>query len=381
MFTKAIDFYDDFKCLKDKCPYTCCEGWSVAVDDETYENHRKEKGIRSLKLKLLLKSNKDKIHIFKNIKNKCAYCTREGLCSFQSENRMDLVPKVCKAYPGRCISYGEITEITLELSCYKAALLFVKNPMRHQFVESNASSPIVWKLNNDDEKYCKLLMKASEEILDFWWKDDLMLPEKMQHIYEFTYVIQETLVTKGRDAANNITIPLSNELKAKICIKHSPGKCAGYAFFSMELVDHLIFKWMANRSINNSSKFIREMVACYEASFGQLEINKADTIFCEKVERMFVNDGNLKTLFQSYFAYLLQQTFCQAYEDYYIIKPMLLALLHTQILLVLFVAKTEESGTLSDEQKAALICNVEKTIRHNESFDDYFMEQLWRENR
>ena len=28
--------YDKFKCIADKCKYTCCTGWDIEVDDRTY---------------------------------------------------------------------------------------------------------------------------------------------------------------------------------------------------------------------------------------------------------------------------------------------------------------------------------------------------------
>ena len=30
--------YDSFRCIADKCPMTCCKGWSIRVEQENYEN-------------------------------------------------------------------------------------------------------------------------------------------------------------------------------------------------------------------------------------------------------------------------------------------------------------------------------------------------------
>ena len=30
------DFYKDFYCIGDKCSDTCCVGWSIMIDEDTY---------------------------------------------------------------------------------------------------------------------------------------------------------------------------------------------------------------------------------------------------------------------------------------------------------------------------------------------------------
>ena len=43
---KVIDIlkitnYDDFKCIADKCKFTCCEGWDIGVEVDTYNKWKK----------------------------------------------------------------------------------------------------------------------------------------------------------------------------------------------------------------------------------------------------------------------------------------------------------------------------------------------------
>ena len=52
-------YYKDFKCTASKCTDTCCAGWEIIIDDETYKNYKKvcgEFGDR-LKSSLTLYSN------------------------------------------------------------------------------------------------------------------------------------------------------------------------------------------------------------------------------------------------------------------------------------------------------------------------------------
>lgn len=31
-------YYDDFKCIADKCIDSCCIGWRISIDKESYKN-------------------------------------------------------------------------------------------------------------------------------------------------------------------------------------------------------------------------------------------------------------------------------------------------------------------------------------------------------
>ena len=38
------NYYKDFKCIADKCSDTCCAGWDVDVDEQSYEFYKKQTG-------------------------------------------------------------------------------------------------------------------------------------------------------------------------------------------------------------------------------------------------------------------------------------------------------------------------------------------------
>ena len=38
--SKIID-YDKFKCTADKCKFTCCEGWDINIDQNTFSKWKK----------------------------------------------------------------------------------------------------------------------------------------------------------------------------------------------------------------------------------------------------------------------------------------------------------------------------------------------------
>ena len=40
MLIRTPDYYEQFKCIADKCTDTCCAGWQVDVDDRSFAYYK-----------------------------------------------------------------------------------------------------------------------------------------------------------------------------------------------------------------------------------------------------------------------------------------------------------------------------------------------------
>ena len=40
MKTVVPDYYPAFRCKADKCEHTCCAGWEIDIDDDTYTYYK-----------------------------------------------------------------------------------------------------------------------------------------------------------------------------------------------------------------------------------------------------------------------------------------------------------------------------------------------------
>ena len=127
-----INNYEDFCCMKGQCPHTCCKNWIIAIDEDTEKAIKKRIHKANLKDKILLKLSmhreKNGIVSIRKIMGTCPYYTREGLCGHEKCGNMELMPLICRMYPRRVVQIGDSrVEVTMELSCFSAALWFLKN--------------------------------------------------------------------------------------------------------------------------------------------------------------------------------------------------------------------------------------------------------------
>ncbi len=114
--------YDQFRCLADKCPDSCCKGWEVDVDEEAAAAYRAMEGSLGERLRQVLKTEDGSTSmILEN--GRCPMWRQDGLCQIQAEKGHDGLCRVCREYPRLYMDYGDFSEWGLEMSCPEAARL------------------------------------------------------------------------------------------------------------------------------------------------------------------------------------------------------------------------------------------------------------------
>ncbi|RNB92685.1 lysine-N-methylase [Brevibacillus fluminis] len=131
-----------FACIGSACEDTCCVGWRVNVDKNTYRNYKK---IENPELKLIL----DK-HVKRNRSNPndstyakivlgqdgvCPLLTEEKLCKVQQELGESYLSNICATYPRIANEVNGVFEQSATMSCPEVARLALLNPDGIEFNE------------------------------------------------------------------------------------------------------------------------------------------------------------------------------------------------------------------------------------------------------
>ncbi|MGD0547713.1 MAG: flagellin lysine-N-methylase [Terracidiphilus sp.] len=130
-----IPYAESFRCIGSACEDTCCEGWSVLVDQAAYEKYQ---SLPASPLRTLIDAN---IHarpegakpgnfaiIQMNGQNQCPLLTGDHLCRVHAELGEEYLSHACATYPRMVQTIGGITETALTLSCPEAARLVLLTP-------------------------------------------------------------------------------------------------------------------------------------------------------------------------------------------------------------------------------------------------------------
>lgn len=134
--------YSAFRCIGADCEDTCCAGWIVSVDQQTYEAYQRvedsELGppLRSLVTINTESASSDNYARIVLSGPECPFLA-EGLCSIQKKLGEKYLPVMCATYPRVLNMVDDVLELSLDLSCPEAARLVLLDPRRIEFEEDH----------------------------------------------------------------------------------------------------------------------------------------------------------------------------------------------------------------------------------------------------
>ena len=361
--TKALSLVKSFSCAAGKCPHNCCRGWQIPVDEETENNFNEMPGVRGRHLRFFLTKFRGDT-VIKKIMGRCPFINSDRLCQFEANGENELMPLVCRIYPREGVSYGDFTEVTLELSCPVAAGLFLENPGRLSFEPHSFVEPF-FEITNDDKDFLSYLQKEREKILDLIWNTDIKLGDAFKVLYSYISETMSLIMRNRIDEAKEIS--LNQHLKDF----QESGKKGSLSFFSIRTIDRMILD-----HIDYGALFIRErvfagLIRSYNKVFKDMPVDTIDADFHEAVLSMCEKCPGLNDKYRSYFSYNIMQLFLLSYEDYHILKPLLFSILYTELLMIFDLTRftvgirKNNDFIMTRETETETLYLMESCVRHN----------------
>ena len=122
----APEYYKNFTCIADKCEHSCCIGWEIDIDGETFERYKKLGGgygdriIDSISLD-------GTPHFALCEHDRCPHLDERGLCKIILNVGEDYLCGICSEHP-RFYNYTDVAEVGLGISCREAARVVLSSP-------------------------------------------------------------------------------------------------------------------------------------------------------------------------------------------------------------------------------------------------------------
>ena len=108
--------YDKFKCIADKCEFTCCKGWEINIDNSTY-NKWKNENLDYLLEKVEAKDKKEVYFINKENHEDCPFLDKQGLCNIVKNHGEEYLSLTCHTFPRIENVFDDRRELSLSCSC------------------------------------------------------------------------------------------------------------------------------------------------------------------------------------------------------------------------------------------------------------------------
>lgn len=113
-----LDFFDSFVCSGSACQNTCCSGWDIALDKETYDFYEASHGAFSKYVKKNIGQTDGNYFIKMTEKKECPFLDEMGLCKIYQEYGPEHMGNTCKLFPRTCLNIeGKTVFSMLNHSC------------------------------------------------------------------------------------------------------------------------------------------------------------------------------------------------------------------------------------------------------------------------
>ncbi|WP_300382315.1 flagellin lysine-N-methylase [Clostridium sp.] len=179
-----IKGYEKFKCTADKCKFTCCKGWDISVDTNTYNKWRKKDNLNYLLDNVRFKKSggNNTYLIKKETKGNCPFLNNKGLCNIVIDHGDEYLSLTCQSFPRIENSFEDVKEITLSCSCPEAVNII--SDMKEKIsIDSNYSLSYVEDLGS---------LKIRESLVNMIQKEDISIENKLILSYDMLFNILDS---------------------------------------------------------------------------------------------------------------------------------------------------------------------------------------------
>ncbi len=112
----SVDLYQDFQCIADACPNTCCAGWSIIIDKATKQKMIDSEETLKMRAEDWLFEQGDTT-LAKLNNGRCCMLNENNLCNVVLKLGPEYLSRTCQQYPRLLVQYGNIIEAQMSMSC------------------------------------------------------------------------------------------------------------------------------------------------------------------------------------------------------------------------------------------------------------------------
>ena len=136
MILRVPEYYDEFSCIASRCKDSCCAGWEIDIDDESYEYYRSVEGTFGDRLRESMFVAEDGGYRFKlKGPKRCAMLNDNNLCDLYTALGEEALCEVCTEYPRFSLVYGQVEQKALSLSCEEVGRILFGRTEPEQLID------------------------------------------------------------------------------------------------------------------------------------------------------------------------------------------------------------------------------------------------------
>lgn len=189
MKIRTPQYYSKFKCIAGACTDTCCAGWDVDVDADSYKYYKTVKGQFGKRLKSVMVPSDDGGCTFTLNNGRCPFLNNRNLCDLYTELGEDRLCDTCAEFPRFINEYGSVREIGIAPSCITAGEIIFNYKDKLEFVVNEDDKPVSMYNDIDPMLYMGLIT-ARNTAYKIAQDRDLKIEDRLMLLLDFSKKLQ-----------------------------------------------------------------------------------------------------------------------------------------------------------------------------------------------
>ncbi|MDY3919740.1 MAG: flagellin lysine-N-methylase [Candidatus Limivivens sp.] len=205
MRLRIPSYYRKFRCLAGSCRHSCCIGWEIDIDEDTFDYYREIGGDFGDRLKRHMKQ--EEVNSFTlTEEGRCPFLNRENLCDICIELGEEALSEVCTEYPRFVTEYADVREKSMALSCEEVGRLIFESrePFSYEEIKQtdyeafsedfDPEAPEEWDaFSPDDPAWYEPIEKARDAAIGLLQKRNLTIAQRISVLLGFGKAVQDKI--------------------------------------------------------------------------------------------------------------------------------------------------------------------------------------------
>ncbi len=365
MKIKVPSYYKEFKCIGAACEDTCCAGWDVVIDEETYQRYQSMSGAFGERLRRHMRVDEEGDYIFVLKGNRCPFLNGENLCDIYRESGEDFLCHTCHQYPRYTVAFGTIREKGISLSCPEAARIILeqKGPAVFEVLDGDEDCD---ELGQDEQDILALFFQCREVIYQILEISDISLGIQSAMVLRFVQAIQDKIDFGELNQIKSICEKYSEKNQINTWMKELQG-CKDSAYDEIRYADAYRYAqtYKGLEHINDEDPLgLKQMISRYwtiddEEEEGSRAYIKGHEMF----NAFYLNE---MPVFKKILVYFVDRYFMKSFYDYDMSAKIKVALMSIIMIKELAVMRWCEQGQFSRADMVEISHRYSKDVEHLE---------------
>lgn len=165
------EYYEKFRCIGGDCKDTCCAGWEVDVDEESFYYYQTVPGKFGERLRKNLREEREEKYFPLTKELRCPFLNQRNLCDIYTELGEEALCQVCTEYPRYFMEAGNYQQMDMSLSCMELGRIFFKTEGKIEYLRTRDEYEGE-KLSAEEEARLVELLAVRNEAIRFMQDED-----------------------------------------------------------------------------------------------------------------------------------------------------------------------------------------------------------------